>query len=219
MRSRSVLVAVALVAGACSGGDHEATTTLPPDLDPAATVAELLEAIVEGRFETTAALTVPGHAGLLTLAEGANAADILEAADADSAAVTANFWSGFAQTLEEGLDVGTLEYSTGEPQTVNGIDFVTVTVAGEGREPQYFVVADRDGWVVDLMATFGPVLADRLVPPIDSLLESANADAGVVLARLAETEPSLNYAFSRPDLPADAHQSLLALVERVTRTG
>lgn len=179
----------------------------------------LLDAIIEGRFEDTPALTDSVQAALLTLAEGADASEVLEAIDAGGEAVAANFWSGFAQTLEVGFDPAGLEIVSAEPITEDGQEFVTVTFAAESGEPQTFVVRRNGVWQIDLMATFGAVLAEHLVPPVESLLESANADAATVLSHFAGVAPSLHYATTSPDLPPEAHQSLLALIERVTRAG
>lgn len=209
------VVAVGLFA--CSGEATTPDTTVPSGLAPEAVVEELLDAIAEGRFEDTAPLTDSTQAVLFTLAEGADAADVLEAMDAGGDAVAANFWSGFAQAIDADLAAGSVELETGEVVPESGEEFVTVTLTVDGGDRQYFVLRQAGGWKIDLMATFAPVLAERLIPPVESLLGSANADAGVVLGYLSEQEPSLNHSFTRPDLPADVHQHLLALVERVTR--
>lgn len=214
-----VTTAIVLLVGACSGDDRPTETSGPTVMSPETVVVTLMEAIIEGRFEDTPALTDTTQAALLTLAEGADASEVAEVIGEGADAVAANFWSGFAQTLEPGLDLESFEVSVDDPVTQDGEEFVRVTLVSDPNRPQYFVVRRDDDFRVDLMATFGPVLAQRLVPPVESLLSSANADASTVLALLAEAAPSLRFSATRPDLPADAHQSLLALIERVTRTG
>jgi hypothetical protein len=214
-----VTVAIILLVGACSDDANPTETSGPSAMSPEVVVVTLMEAIIEGRFEDTPALTDTTQAALLTLAEGADASEVAEVIGEGADAVAANFWSGFAQTLEPGLDVASFDVSVDDPVTQDGEEFVRVTLVSDVNPPQYFVVRRDDGFRVDLMATFGPVLAQRLVPPVESLLSSANADASTVLALLAEAAPSLRFSGTRPDLPADAHQSLLALIERVTRTG
>ena len=210
---------MALIASGCFGDDTPPDTTLAAGLSPEEVVTTLMDLIIQGRFEETGDLTDSAHAALLTLAEGADASEVVEAVEAGGEDVAANFWSGFAQTLDPGVAVDDFEVSAGEAVTQDNEEFVTVTLTPAEGDPRYFVVRRAEEWIVDLMATFGPVLAERLIPPIESLLSSAHADASKVLGYLAGAAPSLRVSTSRPDLPPEAHQSLLALIERVTRSG
>ena len=219
VRLAVVLALAMLLATACSRDAGGAETTVIAGGSPEEVVTALMEAIDEGRFEDTPDLTDTTQAGLLALAEGADASEVLDAIDEGGEAVAANFWSGFAQTIEGDFEPDEWEATIADPVTESGQQFVTVTLESADGRSQTFVVRRDGDWKVDLMATFGPVLAERLVPPVDVLLSSANAAAGSVLAHLNEATSSLSYATTRPDLPAEAHQALLALIERVTRAG
>lgn len=212
-----LLILVCLVA--CSRAEEAAAPTAPPQADePTAVVVALLEAVSEGRFEETPALTDARQAALLTLAEGADANDVVVALEDEGEAVAANFWSGFAQTLDPSFDPSSLTLEEGEIITQDGHRFVDVTYTPPEGEPRTFVLRHEETWKVDLLATFGAVLAERLIPPVEGLLSSANTNAATVLRLLNDATPSLRVAASDPDLAPTSHQSLLALVERVTRT-
>lgn len=219
VRPFALVALVAVLSAGCSGPDATIESSVVAGGSPAGVVNTLMEALNEGRFEDIAPLTDTTQAGLLALAEGADAAEVLDAIDEGGEAVAANFWSGFAQTLEGEFDSGELEMTVADSVAEGGHEFVIVTLEAAEGTSQAFVMRSNGGWKVDLMATFGPVLAERLVPPVDALLSSANVAAGSVLAHFNDSAPSLRFATTRPDLPAEAHQSLLALIERITRAG
>lgn len=213
------LLVVVLVAGCSNDPAVETTLPSPGELDPEGVVRALLADVKAGRFEHAATLTDTGQAALLTLAEGADASDVVESLADQGEAVAANFWSGFAQTIAPDDDPAAWEVEVGEETDAGGRTFVPVTVvAAEDDERTFFL--RRDGvWKVDMMATFGPILAERLTTPVESLLSSANADASEVLGRLLESVPSLQVAATNSDLPSSTHQALLAMIERITRAG
>lgn len=214
-----LLVVVLFIGAACVDDGATTDETVASGLDPVGVVAALLSAVDEGRFDDTALLSDSSQAGLLSLAEGADANEVVEALEDGGAAVVANFWSGFAQTLEEGFDPGELELEAGDVITEEDARFVIVTATPPSGDPLRFVVRRDGAWRVDLMGTFGPVLAERLIPPVEALLSSANSNAGVILARLRDTAPSLRVAAQSPDVAPASHQLILTLIERVTRAG
>lgn len=214
-----LLVVVVVIGTACVGDGTATDETVASGLDPVGVVAAVLSAVDEGRFDDTAQLTDSSQAGLLALAEGADANDVVEALEDDGVAVVANFWSGYAQTLEENFDPGELELEAGDVITEEDARFVIVTATPPSGDPLRFVVRRDGAWRVDLMGTFGPVLAERLIPPVEALLSSANSNAGVVLAQLRDAAPSLRVAAESPDVAPASHQLILTLIERVTRAG
>lgn len=216
---RMLFVVVLLIGTACAGDGAPSDETIASELDPVGVVEALLTAVDEGRFDDTAQLTDSSQAGLLSLAEGADANDVVAALDDGGVAVVANFWSGYAQTLEEDFDPGELGLEAGEVITEEDVRFVIVTATQPSGDPLRFVLRRDEAWRIDLMGTFGPVLAERLIPPVEALLSSANSNAGVILARLSDTAPSLRVAAESPDVAPAAHQSILTLIERVTRAG
>lgn len=217
---RSVVLGLMIVMAVTACRDQAPandTTSTGQDLEPVEVVSELLAAVVEGRFEDTPPLTDGVQAALVTLAEGADATDVVELLVDGGEGVAANFWSGFAQTLDPSLDTAQITVEAGDATTMGGEEFVFVTATLPDGEPRSFVLRRDGSWKVDLLATFAPVLAERLIPAVESLLSSANTDGATVLARLNESEASLRVAVANPGIDDVSHQSLLALIERVTR--
>lgn len=205
----------ALLAG-CAGDPEPGEGPSPAELGPEAVVEALLEAVAAGEFGDAAALTDTRQAALLTLAEGVDATEVVRALEDGGQAVTVNFWSGFAQTLESGFQPGTVTIEAGEPVNEDGTEFVPVRVIAGEDDVRTFHLRRDEAWVVDLVATFAPILAERLVARIDMLLGSANVNAGTVLAEWSRTLPSLRVA-AQGDISPGAHQSLIALMERISR--
>lgn len=213
-----VLGVIAL--GACSDDSQPVDTTPPVEaLSPVEAVARLLSAVQDGRFDDAATLTDTTQAALLTLVEGADVSEVAEALGDGGDGVAANFWSGFAQTLPADFSADSVELSSGAEIVSGEQTFVRVTVTQASGETQDFVLRDDDRWRIDLMATFAPVLAARMIPTVDNVLESANPNAALVLDRLQSTAPSLRIASDAQNLTAETRQSLLALLERITRAG
>lgn len=213
-----MVLLVAVVA--CRGGEPApATSSIPADLEPTAVVSELLEAVVEGRFEDTAALTDQGQAGLLALAEGAEVNEVVDSLDEDAAGVAANFWSGFAQSLDPEFTLEGATLGRGEETAQDGEQYVEVVMTDTAGDERVFYLRRDGGWKVDLMATFAPVVAERLTPRVEALLTSANPNAARLVNQLNQATPSLQVAAANADLDSGTHQSLLTLIERITRAG
>jgi hypothetical protein len=216
---RLMVCLVALAAASCTGVEDASDTTVPGDVGPTQVVSALLAAIEDGRFEDAAGLTDHGQAALLTLVEGANASEVAGALIDEPLSVTSNFWSGFAQTLHVSLSPGDVTVTEGQVATQGDSQFVTVLVQPDDDDERAFVLRRKeDAWVIDLFATFGPAMSEKLLVPVETILNSAHADAALVRTRLSQTADSLLVAASDPTLPTASHQSLLALIERVTRT-
>ena len=214
----SVCVMVVAVA-ACRGGSAAPTTTVATAVSPTDVVTGLLSAVDEGRFEDTARFTDTTQAALFTLAEGATAGDVSAAIQSEASPVSANFWSGFAQSLGEGYGRGEVTVGSVEEITAGESRFALVPVTPADGEERVFVLRHDGGWRVDLFASFAPIVAESLVPAVEGVLGSADPDASVVLAGLAESADSLRVAAADRTLPADTQQTVLALLERVTRAG
>lgn len=221
VRSRVLICSMVLgLTAACTGPDAAPeTTVVAGDLAPGELVGELLTAVEEGRFDDAARLTDSGQAGLLALAEGADANEVVEALEGDPDGVAANFWSGFAQSLDPERSLSESSVTVGDEVTEGESRFVPVRVAYPEGEDRTFYLRQADGWRVDLMATFGHVIAGRLTPRVEDLLDSANPNASQVIGLLNRSAPSLMLAARNPQLDSATHQSLLALLERITRAG
>jgi hypothetical protein len=76
---------------------------------------------------------------------------------------------------------------------------------------------DVEGHRVDLFASFGAGLAERMIPPVERLLGTQTDDARLILVRLQEIVPSLLVASQMAANTGSVTQQILALVELITR--
>lgn len=220
--SRRLLFAVTLmVLAACAGEVTPDPTTIPvgPGAEtPSAAIDQLVAALNEPDFEAAAELAVPGQAALASLAEGAPFDVVAEALRVGDRDVAANFWSGFAQGTQNFL-TGPVDVSLDGQVEQDGVDFEVVIVVLDGGGTRSLLTRESDGYRVDLFASFGAGLADKMVTPVERLLTTQTDDARLILDRLGEIVPSLLAAASQPGTPTNVSQQLLALVEVITRVG
>jgi hypothetical protein len=81
------------------------------------------------------------------------------------------------------------------------------------------MVRDVDGYRIDLFASFGPGLADKMLPPVERLLSTQTDDARVIISELKTIVPSLIVAGNQPGLSPVVTQQLVQLIELITRVG
>ncbi|HUG32903.1 MAG TPA: hypothetical protein VMM14_08420 [Acidimicrobiia bacterium] len=212
-----VLVGALAVAGCGSGDTLDTTPEQPPGAEtPTATVEGLIEAINEPDFPAAGRLSVAGQAALAALAEGATIDEVAESLEGDDGQVSANFWSGFAQGAGGFL---TGEVSAADEGLVEGegFEFHSVSVQSADGEPRTLLISDEDGYRVDIFASFGSALADKMIAPVERLLTTQTEDSRLILNELQAVVPSLLAAASQPGTSATASQQILALVEVITR--
>ena len=206
------LLVVVLVAGCSNDPAVETTLPSPDELDPEGVVRALLADVKAGRFEHAATLTDTGQAALLTLAEGADASDVVESLADQGEAVAANFWSGFAQTIAPDDDPAAWEVEVGEETDAGGHTFVPVTVvAAEDDERTFFLRRDGGGalrivweFTFDPVEGRGHVVGQFLetgaiqdsersfytAPEVRTLVELAGLECRAVAGDLALTVPA-----------------------------
>ena len=220
MHRRAFLAFLVVAALACSGGgDTETSITRGPGAESAAAaVEELHDLLIEGDFAGASSLAMPGHAALASLAEGATSGEVAEALQSGDESIAANFWSGFAQGFGEVLSDEIVVEEVGS-ETQSEIEFFLVSVTPESGSARRLVTQDLDGYRVDLFASFGAGLAERLVSPIEILVDTPTGDNLVILQALQGVVPSLLLAASDESLGPDAVQAVLRLVEMITRVG
>lgn len=215
-----VVVGLALVVVAgCGGGEADPEVTIPPGrgADSALGAVEgLVSAIDDGDFTGASHLAVPGHAALASLAEGATFDVVAEALREGDEEVAANFWAGFAQGAGSFL-TGPVEATVEGTMTQDPLTFDQVAVTPESGGTRSVLVRDVDGYRIDLFASFGAGLADKMISPVERLLSTQTSDARLILTELQGIVPSLLAAAQLPDTPGDVSQQLLALVEVITR--
>ena len=215
MRRYLLGIILVMLAGCSPDATLSPGTIGPGAANPEAAVRQLQEALAGGNFESASSLAVPGQAALASLAEGATFVQVADALENADARVASNFWSGFAQgagdVLAESVNVKLLG-----TQSESGIEFYLVAVNSPGSERR-MVTRDVDGHRIDLFASFGVSVAQRMLSPVELLLNSANQDATRILLELQSVVPSLLVAASEEGLPPESVQSILQLVELITR--
>jgi hypothetical protein len=220
MRKGAVLFLVVLVVMACGGGEGTgASITRGQGAESAvAAVEELQNLLVEGDFAGATSLAMPGHAAMASLAEGASSGEVAEALEDGDEAIAANFWSGFAQGLGEVL-LGQITVEEIGSENQSDVEFYLVSVTPESGNSGRLVTQDVDGHRVDLFASFGAGLADRLISPLEIIVDSPTGDNAVIIEAFQDVVPSLLLAASDESLGPEAVQGVLRLVELITRVG
>lgn len=219
-RTLTLVVGVLAIFG-CGGADETLETTIPVGSgapSPVIAVEELVDAINVPDFAEASRLAMPGHAALASLAEGADFAAVAEALRDGDADIAANFWSGFAQGSADFL-AGQVEVATGSGITEGDITFETVDVVPAAGGTRTVLLQESDGYRVDLFASFGAGLAEKMADPVERLLVTQTDDARLILEHLQGIVPSLLVAARLPTTSDDVSQQLLALVEVITRVG
>ncbi len=217
LRSSSVICLAAMLAVACGQDSVDPQPTLGPGPESAVAAVEEVHSMVRGGdFDGAATLTIPKHAALASLAEGATFSQVATALRDGDLDVAANFWSGFAQAAGDSF-LSDADVADAGPETVGSTSFALTTVVSESSGDRRIVTQDIDGYRIDLFASFGSGLAERMISPVEILLTSATGDATLILTELEAIVDSLQLAATTPGISPDSVQSILQLVELITR--
>lgn len=210
-------MAIVVFAAACGGGTTTDTLALGAGADtPEAAVRQLVGYLNTPDFDAASSLVFPGQAALASLAEGATFAQVAAALNSGDRSVAANFWSGFGQGAGV-LLTGQLTAAVGQTLNEGGVEFQTVVVTLDDGGTRQMVTRSHDGYRIDLFASFGAGIADKMILPVERLLSAQTDDAATILPALREIVPSLLVASRQPDLSPQGVQDLLQLVELITR--
>lgn len=204
---------------ACSGDaeDPDATNGPAPGAETAlGAVEDLTAAVSQGDFIAASRLAMPGHAALAALAEGATFAEVASALQEGDEEIASNFWAGFAQGSGTFL-TGSVTAEEDGTLVSQDVEFHRIMVQPAEGGQRTLLVREDDGYKVDLFASFGTGLADKMITPAERLLTAQTADARLILARLKEVVPSLQVAASLPGTTAEASQQVIGLIEVITR--
>jgi hypothetical protein len=218
-RARAWALAFAVVAAACGGDEVASESTIAPGRGadtPVGAVEELVAAINAPDFADASRMAMPGQAALTALAEGATFDEVARALSEGDGEIAANFWTGFAQETGGFLSG---DFSAADDGTVSqaDVEFHMITVTPSDGSPRTVVVRNADGYRVDLFASFGSGLADKMIGPVERLLTTKTADSQLILAELQTIVPSLHVAANLSGTTAEASQQLIALIEVITR--
>ena len=208
-----------LVAASCGGSSdaEEVDGFGPGGTSPEAAVRALVGHLDAAEFSEASDLSVPGHAALASLAEGASFSAVASALALEDTTVAANFWAGFAQGSALFLQ-GEIVTEDDEIVTHEGLEFHGVLVMPEGNTERVMYTRDVDGWRIDVFASFGAGLAGRMVPQVERVLAADTDDARLIRAELSAIVPSLHVAAASDELPPQFRQEVLKLIEVISRT-
>jgi hypothetical protein len=214
------ILALVLTVSACTGNGNELSSGTNGNgaTSPVAAVEELRSMLIAGDFASAAALAVPNQAALASLGEGASFGQVADAITDGDAEIAANFWSGFGQGVGEVLN-SELAIEDRGSTTESGVEFFLVGVTPEQGTERLIMTRDVDGQRIDLFASFGAGLAQRMLSPVEILLGTSSADSAVILDALQDVVPSLLVSATDPSLSPEAVQGVLQLVELITRVG
>lgn len=209
MRSRPALGIVILVAvlmlGACRGGGGSTTTVVEEEgADAASVVADLIAAVRAGNFDEAAALTVTEQMPWVVMAEGASLAQAAQLGPEEVVEVAANYWRGFA-------DAAHLPEEGGAVEEITVGDNRYAVVSLEGR--LQLVLRFDQTWRVDVIASFAPTIANRLLEAAEAVEANRGDYARGLREMLAEQRNSVEVAARDRGLPAATREDLDALLE------
>lgn len=174
---RLLIIVLVLLAGC--GGSPEGQVTVSETRSGGADSPELaVTSVLRGIAESDAALlesmTVTDQLALVALVEGATAAEAEAALGFASQQVASQFWTSFADGVEDFLGTNVDGIRIGDVASIDvpGARYASVEVMFPlDRADRSFVVTDRNGWRVDLVATF----PGAFLPSVGVALERASA--------------------------------------------
>lgn len=216
---KRVLIVLVLVLGACGGTPEEPAAD--PDVEtggaasPEAAVTSVMRGIAEADGALLESMTVIDQLPLVALVEGATPAEAAAALGFASEQVASQFWKSFAVGIEDFLGASVADIRIGEVRTIDvpGERYAAVEVMFPlDNAERSFVVTDRDGWRVDLVATF----PGAFLPNTDTALDRASSPTAdpEVAASIRRQISSLEAleAMGLPPELADAYASARAAI-------
>ena len=195
----SVLVCLSLLSNAC-GGEAPAESTGASTPDPPEVVARaLVDALIAAEYAATRSLVDERHMAFLTAIERGAPGEVsgmLRSGVPDS--VRVDFWESFAESLPAytGESIGRIHVSGVTDQfSIGGEDFVTVELFVAEGKAEWILRNTADGWVIDLLATFGTGFLQNLQGWFAFI--GADEEAAYVRNEFASELPSLLAGFER----------------------
>ena len=205
LRPWGLILVAALLAGACRGEEVTTTTLVEGGgADAASVAAELITAVEAGNFEQAAALTITEQMPWVVMAEGASLAQAAQLGPDEVAEVAANYWRGFADAAHLPGDGGEVE-----EVMVGDSRFAVVSLEGQLQ----LVLRFDQEWRVDVIASFAPTIANRLLEAAAAVEANRGDNALEMRQMMAEQRTSVEMAARSPGLPTQTQEDLNALLE------
>ncbi len=219
------LVALVLLGslGACTGetgaGGEVATADQRPGAEaPEAAVTGLLSALQQADYDAAAGFGAADQLPILAMIEGATIEQISGLSGSDDLSVGVNFWRSFAEGLEDfvGVAPDQIRIADVTPFEIGDRRFARVAVEfPNDANVRSFVAQERNGWWVDLLASFGPALASRLEAAVTALRAEPGSDDVLQLA--ADQRPSLEAVLADPAITPEVDQDVRAALVAISR--
>lgn len=215
---RAAVVLVLVLAG-CGGGAGDQVTVPEPRSggaeSPELAVASIMRGIAESDAALLESMTVTQQLALVALEEGATAAEAEAALGFASQQVASQFWSSFASGIEDflGTDVDGIRIGDVVSVDVPGARYATVEVMFPlDNADRAFVLTDRNGWRVDLVASF----PGAFLPNLDAALERASSPGASpeVVQAILDQSTSLD-ALDAIGVPAELSDALISAREAI----
>jgi hypothetical protein len=203
-RALAALFMVGLLVG-CSPAGKPPTTTTAADSQTAEMVAiTVLDALAAADPGVAASHTLTDQMAWLAMAEGASIEEAAALLDSGADQVAVNYWTGF---MEAGSLPAVVVDAVDETE-VGSHSFALVR-AGELR----LVLREGLSWKVDVVASFGAALAERLVEAAGLVASNRGDEADRLRLLLLDQRDSVEVASTDPSLTGPAQQGLAALAE------
>jgi hypothetical protein len=203
-------VAIALGTGCTPSRGLPATTAVEGSVTAETVAVTVLDALAGANPGLAATHTLTEQMAWLAMAEGASLEQAAALLDSGADQVAVNYWTGF---IESGA-LPAVVVDAVEEQGVGSHQF-TVVRAGDLR----LVLRGGSTWRVDVVASFGATLAQRLAEAAAVVAANRGEDAERLRLVLLDQQDSVAVAAADPSLTEPARQGLATLAEVLAEMG
>lgn len=212
------LLCLSLAASAC-GGAPTVESTIEATIDaPEVVVRAFVDALIDEEFAAAGLLVDERHMAFLVAIEHGTSGEVAGMLRSGvPLSVRADYWRSFADSLPaySGASIGRIRVSGVTDQfSIGGEDFATVDLAIADGKAEWILRRTPDGWVIDLLATFGTGFLQNLRGWFAFI--SADDEAAYIRTEFKAEVPSLMAGLERlplgplSDLAREAADGLLA---------
>ncbi len=201
-----------LLVVACSGGTTatSASSVTGSDLPPEEVAEDVAAALDGGDPVVVAGLTDLRPMAWVAMAEGATVEEAAGIEEGDRAiAVARNFWTGFLETAGlAGNEVANIEAFTEGATDFARLDLPSGSI----------VLNQRDAWRIDVIASFGAPLAERLLSAVEVIVANRSPEADVLQEMLQDERDAVAVAIADPSITTSARaavEEVLAAIDSI----
>lgn len=209
---------LSLAASAC-GDAPTVESTIEETIDaPDVVVRAFVDALIDEEFAAAGLLVDERHMAFLVAIEHGTSGEVAGMLRSGvPLSVRVDYWRSFADSLPaySGASIGRIRVSGVTDQfSIGGEDFATVDLAIADGKAEWILRRTPDGWVIDLLATFGTGFLQNLRGWF--VFISADDEAAYVRTEFKAEIPSLMAGLERlplgplPDSAREAADGLLA---------